>query len=108
MDDHQKLEVFEAGRLYTAEEAAERLKLSPSAVLQRARKGALACVKYGQERRQRVAVRFLGRDLNEWLGEMYRGVGSGGDAGRCVGADQRDRMRDFLGWRERRQQSGDR
>jgi hypothetical protein len=77
--------LFDPGRVYTAPEVAEKLRLSPSSVLARARRGAMPCLRFGPMRVQRVSVRFLGDDLNAWEPRLVLPVCHDHGAGRCTG-----------------------
>lgn len=67
MNDTSETAVFEPNRLYTADEVAQKLRLSRSSVLSRARRGALPSLKLGAEGTQRTSVRLVGGDMNVWL-----------------------------------------
>lgn len=100
MNDTSDMAVFEPDRLYTADEVAEKLKLSRSSVLSRARRGTLPSLKLGAEGMQRTSVRFVGGDMSGWPERRYRCART---KQRAASPQKEDRLSDFLRWRETRE-----
>jgi hypothetical protein len=98
--------VFEPDGIYTAAEVAEKLRLSRSSVLQRARVGDLPSLKLGQRAARRASVRFLGREVNTWLESKRIGTCAASSRTSPSRPTPVDRMRDFQEWRDQRQRAG--
>ena len=99
-------ELFEPNQVYTAAEVAEKLRLSRSSVLSRARRGSLPCYKLGPAGTQRTSVRFLGAELNDWLTTVHSGGHAARRTRRPSPPEDQDRMKDFLRWRDARDDAG--